>query len=231
MGRKNSESGNFRRDLMVWDLPIRLFHWSIVILIGLAWWSAEQRLLDWHRRAGYAILCLLIFRILWGFFGSSTARFASFFKRPLQVIQYARRDLFSRQISQSAGHNPLGGWSVIAMLSAMLLQTLLGLIAVDVDGLESGPLSYLVSFDTGRLAAETHHYVFNILQTLVALHLAAIAFHYFYKKQNLTKSMITGKNEAEGEPPAPLLPSSFLAVILFAGSVLLVFFVTTIMGR
>jgi cytochrome b len=214
-----------------WDLPTRLFHWSIVLLIGLAWWSAEQRLLDWHRRAGYAVLCLLLFRILWGFLGSYTARFASFCQTPARVIQYVRTDMLSRHAPRSSGHNPLGGWSVLAMLAAMLLQTLLGLIAVDVDGLESGPLSYLVSFDTGRLAAKTHHYVFNFLLSLIVLHVAAIAFHYFYKRQNLTKSMITGKIAAHGERPQPLFASAFRAVILFAWSALLVFFVTTIMGR
>jgi cytochrome b len=214
-----------------WDLPTRLFHWSIVILIGLAWWSAEQRLLDWHRRAGYAVLCLLVFRILWGILGSTTARFAIFCKGPAQVIEYVRKDMFSRTSSQYTGHNPLGGWSVIAMLAAMLLQTLLGLIAVDVDGLESGPLSYLVSFDTGRIAAKTHHYIFNILLALIVLHLAAIAFHYFYKRQNLTIAMVTGKIAAEGKQRQPLLFSTFRAVILFGWSVLLVFFLTTIMGR
>jgi cytochrome b len=214
-----------------WDLPTRLFHWSIVILIGLAWWSAELRLLDWHRRAGYAVLCLLMFRILWGILGSQTARFASFCRGPAQVIAYIRQDMFSRKGSQSTGHNPLGGWSVIAMLAAMLLQTLLGLVAVDVDGLESGPLSYLVSFDAGRIAAKTHHYVFNFFLTLIVLHLAAIAFHYFYKRQNLTKAMITGEIAEEGKQRQPLLFSTFRAVILFGWSVLLVFFVVTMMGR
>jgi cytochrome b len=228
MRHKNCESVG--RGFTAWDLPTRLFHWSIVILIGLAWWSAEQRLLDWHRRAGYAVLCLLVFRILWGVLGSHTARFAIFCKGPAQVIQYVRKDMFLRGSTQSAGHNPLGGWSVIAMLSAMLLQTLLGLIAVDVDGLESGPLSYLVSFETGRIAAKTHHYVFNILLALIVLHLAAIAFHYFYKRQNLTNAMITGKIAADGEQQ-PLYSSPLRAIVLFAWSVLLVFFVTTIMGR
>lgn len=227
----DEKSGSADRSSTAWDLPTRLFHWSIVILIGLAWWSAELRLLDWHRRAGYAVLCLLVFRILWGILGSQTARFASFCRRPAQVIAYVRKDMFSRKDLQSAGHNPLGGWSVIAMLAAMLLQTLLGLIAVDVDGLESGPLSHLVSFDTGRIAAKTHHYIFNILLTLIVLHLAAIAFHYFYKRQNLTKAMITGNMPTEGERQQPLLFSTFRAIVLFGWSVLLVFFVTMIMGR
>lgn len=219
------------KDARAWDLPTRLFHWSIVLLIGLAWWSAEERLLDWHRRFGYAILCLLVFRILWGFFGSWTSRFASFCKTPAQVVRYVRKDMWSVKSTQTAGHNPLGGWSVMAMLATMLLQTSLGLIAVDVDGMESGPLSYLVSFDTGRVAATTHHYVFNILLCLIGLHIAAIAFHHFYKRQNLTKLMITGMARSNESRPESIFSASLLSSTLFFWSVLFVFFLTTIVGR
>jgi cytochrome b len=223
--------------LKIWDLPIRLFHWSIVILIGFSWWSAEQRLLDWHRRAGYAVLALLIFRVLWGFFGGNTARFASFIKPPERVIDYFRRDLFARKSSAHLGHNPLGGWSVLAMLGAMLLQTVLGLFAVDIDGLESGPFSYLVSFDTGRLAAKTHHLIFNVLLALIVLHIAAIAFYYLYKNQNLTKAMIIGKVSWRGiEKPklsysSPVVSSPVVAVLLLALSAGSVFLITTFLGR
>lgn len=215
----------------VWDAPIRLFHWSITILMGLAWWSAEEHFLDWHRRAGYAILCLLIFRILWGFFGSATSRFSSFCKAPATVIRYVRNDLFARKSSPTPGHNPLGGWSVLAMLAAMLIQTLLGLIAVDVDGLESGPLSHLVSFEMGRMAARAHHFIFDILLVLIVLHLTAIAFHLFHKKQNLTKAMILGTTEPDATLAGPLFSQSFRATILLAWSMLLVFFLTMVIGR
>lgn len=215
----------------VWDIPIRLFHWSIVILIGFAWWSGEQRLLDWHRRAGYAVLCLLLFRVLWGFFGSRHARFANFLSHPARAIGYARKSLFTRRTSMSLGHNPIGGWSVIVLLGVMLLQTLLGLFAVDIDGLESGPLSYLVSFEMGRIAAETHHLVFNALLLLIGLHVAAIAFYLIYKNENLTKAMITGKAHGDGtvqhHPPYSLST----ATLLFVSSAFFVFLIAGVFGR
>jgi cytochrome b len=139
--------------------------------------------------------------------------------------------MFWRKSDHTAGHNPLGGWSVMAMLATMLLQTLLGLVAVDVDGIESGPLSYLVSFDTGHIAATTHHYVFNILLFLIGLHIAAIIFHHFYKKQNLTKLMITGGSIDDELPHRSLFSSSLLSSALFIWSVFFVFFLTTIVGR
>lgn len=227
---QNQHSGS-TNDVAPWDMPIRLFHGSIVVLIGLAWWSAEARLLDWHRRAGYAILCLLIFRILWGFFGSPISRFASFCKTPAQVFRYVRNEMFSQTATPAAGHNPLGGWSVMAMLATMLLQAVLGLLAVDVDGMESGPLSYLVSFDAGRVAAATHHHVFNVLLSLSGLHIAAIAFYHIHKKQNLTKRMFTARSTAADLSSRSLFSRTLLAVTLFSWSVLFVVFLTTIVGR
>jgi cytochrome b len=217
------------KDVEAWDVPTRVFHWSIVILIALAWWSAEERLLDWHRRAGYAILCLLIFRILWGFAGTRSARFASFCKTPAQVVRYVRSDMFSRSSATTIGHNPLGGWSVVAMLATMLLQTFLGLFAVDVDGIESGPLSYLVSFDVGRIAAQVHHCVFNALLCLIGLHMAAILFHQLYKKQNLTQRMITGRYTTDES--STLFSWPLRSSALFIWSVLFVLFLINIIGR
>lgn len=215
----------------VWDIPVRLFHWSIAILIGLAWWSGEQRLLEWHRRAGYAVLCLLLFRVLWGFFGGHHARFANFVSHPIRAIGYARENLLTRHAVTSPGHNPLGGWSVLALLGAMILQTLLGLFAVDIDGLESGPLSHLVSFDVGRLAARGHHFIFDILLGLIGLHVAAIAFYLLYKKENLTTAMITGKTRGNSVEPAHMYYSLRTAAMLLAASALLVFLVTNVIGR
>jgi len=181
----------------VWDLPTRLFHWLLALLIGIAWWTAENGVLVWHRRAGYCVLALLLFRVLWGFAGSTTARFAHFVRGPRAVVAYLR-ELPRRAPRAVIGHNPLGGWSVVAMLLALLTQVTLGLFAVDVDGIESGPLSYLVDFDTGRTAAQLHHVVFNALLALIGLHVIAVLFYLFYKRDNLLGAMIRGHRHLPG---------------------------------
>jgi cytochrome b len=183
----------------LWDGPTRIVHWALVVLIGFAWWSAETSHMDWHRLAGYGVLGLLAFRLLWGFVGSGTARFASFVKAPGATLAYIRT-LWSRSHTESHGHNPLGAWSVLAILAALVVQVVSGLFTVDVDGLESGPLSDRVSFDTGRMFARWHHMSFSALQLLVALHLAAIAFYAVYKRADLVGPMVTGKGRFRDQP-------------------------------
>ena len=175
----------------VWDLPIRLAHWLLVVLLCFSWWTATESQMRWHRCSGYVILTIVLFRIYWGFVGPSTARFVQFVRSPAVVISYSR-SMFQRSSVSVIGHNPLGGWNVVLLLFALLLQTLLGLFAVDVDGIESGPLSYLVNFETGRAAAKLHGRLFDLLEVLVAFHLAAVLFYHFYKRQNLIAPMIVG---------------------------------------
>lgn len=177
-------------DVRVWDWPVRLTHWLFVFCIAVSWWSAEQHAMDWHRYSGYTLLGLLIFRIYWGFAGSSSARFSQFLRGPRGLIAYLRE---SREAHRDAGHNPLGGWSVAAMLTLMLGQVVIGLFVSDVDGLESGPLSHLVSFDTSRTLAAIHEIVFNVILTLIALHVAAILFYLLARRDNLVSAMLTGK--------------------------------------
>ena len=146
--------------------------------------------MDWHRYSGYALLGLLVFRIYWGFAGSSSARFAMFVRGPGSVVSYLRG---SGEQLRDAGHNPLGGWSVAAMLTLMFAQVLIGLFVSDVDGIESGPLSHLVSFDASRTLAEIHEIVFNAILALAALHIAAILFYLLARRDNLIVAMLTGK--------------------------------------
>lgn len=175
--------------VVVWDLPIRLFHWLIVAAIGVSWWSAEYRLMNVHRYSGYALLGLLIFRIYWGFVGSPTARFGQFIRGPGEVARYLKEPGARAQ----PGHNPLGGYSVVAMLVLLLAQVTIGLFVTDIDGLESGPLSYLVSFEVSRVLADAHEIIFNVLLALIALHIAAILFYLFARRMNLIGAMFTGK--------------------------------------
>lgn len=198
-----SESRPVRAQL--WDAPTRLVHWALVILIPFAWWSAEEGKMDWHRQAGYAVVGLLVFRLLWGFAGSTSARFASFLKGPGATLAYLRT-LPSRGKGDMPGHNPLGAWSVLAILLTLVAQVITGLFAVDVDAIEAGPLSDRVDFDTGRLFATWHHWSFWALEALVALHLAAIAFYLVYKRANLVRAMITGRQDFSANPKLAFAP-------------------------
>jgi cytochrome b len=175
----------------LWDLPTRLTHWGLVALVALSWFTAETDRMVLHRLSGYAVLGLVMFRILWGLVGSSSARFASFVKGPRRTWAYLRT-LGRRAPSEVLGHNPIGAWSVLAMLLFLAVQAGLGLFAVDVDGLESGPLSHLVSFEDGRIYAERHEQVFNVLLVLIGLHIVAVAFYLLYKRDNLIGPMVTG---------------------------------------
>lgn len=201
----------------VWDLPIRLVHWSLVLLIGFSWWSAENGRIEWHIRSGLAVLFLLLFRILWGFFGSSTARFATFLAGPKRLIRY----LSDPGGWRGVGHSPLGAVSVVALLGLMTVQVLLGLPLSDEDGVVTGPLNRLVSFETAELAHDLHESLFTVLQWLIALHIAAILF-YRWRGNRLTRTMVTGSSielppgtaGMVTEPPARLALALFLAAAI-----------------
>jgi cytochrome b len=189
----------------LWDGPTRMVHWGLVALIGFAWWSAEAGRMEWHRAAGYAVLGLLVFRLLWGFAGSVSARFASFVRGPAATLAYLRT-LPSRAHAETPGHNPLGAWSVLAILATLAAQVVTGLFAVDVDGLESGPLSDRVDFDAGRAFAHWHHLSFQVLEALVVLHLLAILFYAFYKRADLVRPMLTGRGRFSRDPGLSFAP-------------------------
>lgn len=180
----------------VWDWPVRITHWALVVLFALQWWSGKAGKLDLHTKFGMMFVGLLAFRILWGLFGSSTARFARFVGGPRAVWTYAAGLFKPAEGAAMIGHNPMGGWSIVAMLALLTLQVGFGLFAVDTDGLESGPLAYKVSFDQGRWAAHAHGLVFNLLLALTALHVAAAVFYLVQRRENLIGPMLTGRRRA-----------------------------------
>ena len=177
----------------VWDLPTRLFHWLLVALIGFSWWSAENDEIDLHIWSGLAILSLLIFRLLWGVVGSSTARFASFVRGPRAILAYLKDMKGWRPL----GHSPLGALSVLALLGVLLAQVGLGLFAMDDDGLYEGSLAYLISIDAAEDVADLHEDLFEVIKILVGLHIAAILYYRVVLGKPLVGPMITGKTPAE----------------------------------
>ena len=170
----------------VWDLPVRLSHWLLAALIAFSWWSVHSHHEDWHIWSGCAVLTLLIFRLLWGCFGSSTARWASFIRGPASVAAHLRGKW------NGVGHTPLGALSVLAIFVAVAIQVGLGLIAEDEDGIYTGPLSGLVSIETADRAREIHAFWFNVILGLIIFHVAAIIF-YSLRGNHLTRPMITGR--------------------------------------
>jgi cytochrome b len=204
--------------IRVWDVPTRLAHWAVVVLFGLCWWTAEADHMEWHCLAGSCLLGVVLFRLGWGFVGSDTARFFHFVHSPSVVVAYARKVFVTDPMATSnVGHNPMGGWSVLAMLGLLLMQASLGLITVDVDAIASGPLAKWVSFDTGRLAAHWHANTFYALLGLIGFHLAAISFYGLVRRQNLLPSMFHGFTVARPPPVAlyfaPLWRALVLAVL------------------
>lgn len=199
----------------VWDLPTRLFHWLIVLLVPFQYWSAETDRTEWHMLAGTLVLGLVLFRILWGVFGSRTARFSSFVRGPRAILSYLRGGAPS-----TLGHNPLGGWSAIAMLVLLTLQVGLGLFALDEEAIHGGPLSDLVSYDSGVAIAELHELAFKILLGFIALHLAAIAWHALIRRDDLVTPMLTGRRAADPDMAGiePVSPARFAAVAAAAAA-------------
>jgi len=176
----------------VWDLPVRVMHWLLAVLIVISWLTAEFDVLPLHHLSGYLILAVVITRIVWGFKGSTTARFAHFVKGPRAVAAYAATT-FQRGGEAIIGHNPLGALSIVAMLGLLLLQTILGLFTEDADGVGPGPLADLVTRQTGRAVADVHELVFNVLLFIIALHILAVLFHACYKRDTLIRPMFTGR--------------------------------------
>ena len=178
----------------VWDLPVRLFHWLVVLLVPLMWWTAEEEMMDLHMLLGKTMLFLVLFRLIWGLIGSSTARFASFVRGPAAIRRYLRGEQRA-----GVGHSPVGALSVIALLAVLSMQVGLGLFASDEDGDYAGPLSHWVTFDTAETLAERHEQMFYVLLGLIGLHLAAILFYLIVRRDNLVTPMIIGaRPDGEG---------------------------------
>lgn len=183
------------KKIRVWDLPIRLFHWLLVlaVLALVITGKVGGNLIDWHGRIGVGLAGLIAFRLVWGVAGSTYARFGQFFPTPARIAAYLRDG------HRGVGHNPLGAMSVLALLGLLTVQLLTGLVAND-DIAFVGPLFELVGRDLSNVATGWHKAVVNLLILLVVLHIAAIVFYARVKKDNLLKPMLTGwKEVGEGE--------------------------------
>ena len=195
----------------VWDLPVRLFHWAIVLLIPALWATHRFDNMALHILLGEIMLGLVLWRLLWGVLGSSTARFSAFVRGPGSVIRY-----LTGRGAPAFGHNPIGGWSVVVMLFALAVQVGLGLFAIDEDAFYEGPLSHLVSYDTARILAHRHETVFWVLVALILLHVLAVLYYLVVKRDDLVTPMVSGRRRA-GETNAAMVPATLWRFVLSAG--------------
>jgi cytochrome b len=201
--------------IRIWDAPVRIVHWAMALLLPLAWWAAEAGHMVWHYRFGFALLGLLVFRLIWGFAGSSTARFASFVRSPRRVIAYLRGGK-----DHIHGHNPLGGLSIVALLAVLALQIGLGLFAENGNGRKAGPFADLIAPGAAHAAGKLHQANFYLLLALIGLHIAAVLFYLLVRRDNLITPMLTGRRPAPaGTRSVTTAPAArlFLAAAIAAG--------------
>lgn len=201
--------------IKLWDLPTRLFHWLLVILVSAAVITANigGSAIEWHGKIGLAILGLIAFRLVWGVIGSTPARFASFLPTPASLRAYLRGQW------RGVGHNPLGAFSVFGLLALIAVQLATGLFAND-DIAFHGPLYGLIGKDLSDRLSAIHELTSNALIALIVLHLGAIVFYTHVKKDNLVRPMITGWKEVDADEPLEAAsgggPIAFIVALLIA---------------
>jgi len=192
-----------KKIIRVWDLPIRVFHWLLVICIvgSLVTINLGDYAIEWHSYFGYSILVLLIFRIIWGFIGSTHARFSTFFPSKAAVVNY-----LSGNSSRVLGHNPLGAISVFALLFVLCIQVFTGLF-VDDEVTFQGPLSKYIPNSLVSLFSEIHEGNQVLIYTLITIHIAAILYYRKFKGEDLIKPMLSGDKEIDPSEEASYSPT------------------------
>ena len=212
-GMRKGRQTQLRLSMRVWDLPTRLFHWAIVLLIAASYFSVQYDRMDLHFLSGYAMLTLLLFRLAWGFVGSDTSRFGRFVKSPVaglrHLAQFGRRN----EPDDEIGHNAAGGWMVLLLLLVLAFQVVTGLFSND-DATVDGPLRHLVGKDTSDRLSSLHSLNFNIILGLIVLHVVAIIAYAVVKRHNLVRPMITGRKRLPGNTRQPRMAPSYLAALL-----------------
>ena len=207
----------------MWDLPTRLFHWLLVALVAISFVTASigGNAMRYHEWSGFTILALLLFRLVWGVIGSRESRFVNFVQGPSAVVRYATT-LLGRDATPYLGHNPLGGWSIIAMLLTLFVQAATGLFAND-DIITEGPLFDWVSKATSDWLTRVHNINQEVIIALVSIHVLAVLFYLFFKRENLIKPMIAGVKEWHGTGPQSATGRSWIAALIAAIAALAVY--------
>ena len=201
--------------MLVWDLPIRLSHWLAVALVIAAYLTWRLNRMDWHAWIGDALLTVVLFRLLWGLFGSEPARFSRFVQSPRSAVRHLTH-ISRREPDLQAGHNPAGGWMIVILLALLLGQALTGLY-VDNDVANEGPLTELSPARIADLINELHDtLLWNALLAAITLHVLGILVYAAAKRHNLLAPMITGRKMLPDTVPAPNMKGPARALVCFA---------------
>ncbi len=207
---------NGDRIVVVWDAPTRLFHWLTAVLVAAAYATWRLNWMEWHSRVGTVLLALLIFRLLWGLFGSDTARFSHFIASPRTSVRQLAH-IFRREPDRQAGHNPAGGWMVLLLLALLLGETLTG-VYIDNDIANVGPLTEFTPAPIADAIEVLHATFWNALLAAIALHIAAILVYAVAKRHNLLVPMITGRKTLPADVVQPRMAGLARAGLLLAAS-------------
>lgn len=193
-------SENNKHRSVMWDIYIRVYHWLLAILVLVSFVSIEVfDNLDVHFMSGFGIIGLLVFRAVWGIFGSETAKFVNFVRHPSEIIKYMKSLVNPKTHKINYGHSPIAGLSVVAMLLILVFQVLSGLFYYDEEIFLEGPLAQYGSEGMLGMALNYHPIGANLVLTLVVIHLLAIAIYYFVYKDNLISPMIKGWREFDAK--------------------------------
>lgn len=201
-----------RRPVIVWDVPVRLFHWLVVGLVAAAYITWRLNWMNWHVRIGEALLALVLFRLLWGFFGSETARFRQFVVSPSSALRHLR-DTFRREPDDQVGHNPAGGWMVLLLLILLLVEALSGLY-INNDIADEGPLTEWMPAPVANAITALHSILWDVLLAAVILHVLVIALYAAIKGHNLLRPMLTGRKTLPTDTAVPRLAPTVRALAL-----------------
>jgi cytochrome b len=212
------EANRRQRKILVWDAPTRLFHWLAAALVAAAYGTQRLNWMDWHAWVGDVLLALVLFRLLWGFFGSETARFSHFLASPRAAGHHLIR-MFQGEPDRQVGHNPAGGWMVILLLALLLGETLTGLY-VGNDVADEGPLTELVPARIANLITTLHAIFWQALLLAVTLHVLAIVVYGTVKRHNLLLPMITGRKALAPSVSQPFIAGSSRGLVLLGCSAL-----------
>lgn len=196
----------------LWDLPVRVMHWAIALLLPASWWTAEEGYLEAHQYLGLSVMVIVLCRVCWGFVGSPQARFRDFLRGPRAVLGY-----FRGEAPSTPGHNPAGGWAAMLMWLLLLMQALTGTVNSD-DVLYTGPFHYVFDSSVSDALAALHEVIFKVLLAMIALHVATITFYELRKGQRLLRPMITGRAaDRSGTGPVQPLYKALIIAVLLAG--------------
>jgi len=204
--------------VLVWDWPVRVMHWGLVVAVFGAWLTRELEgdWFAWHVRCGYAVIVIACVRLVWGFVGTRHARFSNFVRGPKTVL-HDLRALVQRDAEGNVGHTPAGAWMIVALLAMLLAQGLTGLFSND-QVYQTGPLFGYVTGETSDRLTTLHKQIFDVLWIAILIHVLAAFFYLLVKRRNLIVPMFSGKKSRSDVPAGEEIETSrgIFAVVIAA---------------